>query len=621
MGYGVGIDLGTSFTSAAVSGPNGTRMVPLSAELVVPSVVRRAPDGTLLTGTAALETASNPAHVARGFKRRLGDPTPIVLDGAPYSVSMLMSAQLRDVLAAVTTWAGAPPASIVLTCPAIWGPYRREHFAEVPKMAGVTNYRLLTEPEAAATHYSAERRLGDGEVVAVYDLGGGTFDTTILRVRNGGMEILGTPEGIEHMGGVDFDETLLAHLDNRLDGAISELDPADPESATVLARIRTMCSEAKQDLSIEPDVRLSVPLPSGPREVLVTRLEFNDMIRSSVQLTTAALNRTIMSAGLRPDDLSAVLLAGGSSRIPLVAQLVSNTFGKPVRVTLHPKLTVALGAAAVAGAMSATPPGGARVPFTAPALGPATPPGGLVPAGAATGPVPFRRRSRRRWLVPAAIAAVVAIGTAMTMVSTSGGQGSSAAATPTSAPRAEDLAPVQVFDDAPVPPWTGFVATQQDNWVPVELDAAGTGAGAIVASSASPDGLRVAWRSVKTAQVYLQAVEGRDLKSYVDADGALVFDVTVHRPAAGATKVAIHCGYPCGAELPVTSLTADLTPGQRATITIPLSCFVSAGLDPRKVNTPFLFLTTQPFEATFDNVRWEAGAAKDEHAASCNDLR
>ena len=237
MPYGVGIDLGTSFTSAAVHGPDGTWMVPLSADVVVPSVVYARPDGTLLTGTDAEHAAraeGESGRVARGFKRRLGDPTPLVLGGAAYSPAALMAAQLRDVLAEVTRAMGGPPATVVLTCPAIWGPYRREHFAEVPRLAGVPASLLITEPEAAATHYSVERRLGDGEVVAVYDLGGGTFDTTILRMRSGGMEILGTPEGIEQLGGMDFDETLLAHVDDRLDGAVSALDRSDPAAAAAL---------------------------------------------------------------------------------------------------------------------------------------------------------------------------------------------------------------------------------------------------------------------------------------------------------------------------------------------------------------------------------------------------
>jgi molecular chaperone DnaK (HSP70) len=303
MRYGVGIDLGTSFTSAAVHGPGGTRMAPLTPEVIVPSVAYAAPDGTLLTGIAAENAARIGAdgRVARGFKRRLGDPTPLVLGGAAYSPAALMAAQLKDVLTRISRAEGGPPATVVLTCPAMWGPYRREHFAEVPRLAGVPASRLITEPEAAATHYSVERRLGNGEIVAVYDLGGGTFDTTILRMRSGGMEILGTPEGIEHLGGIDFDEALLAHVDDRLDGAVSALDRADPGAAAALAEIRAMCVRAKEELSTEPDVVLSVPLPSGPREVTITRLELNEMIRPSVRMTTDALRRTVISAGLSPD--------------------------------------------------------------------------------------------------------------------------------------------------------------------------------------------------------------------------------------------------------------------------------------------------------------------------------
>src|SRR5947207_3255951 len=134
MPYGVGIDLGTTFTSAAVSGPSGTRMVPLSPEVIVPSLAYAAPDGSLLTGPEAVKHLDDPDRIARDFKRRLGDPTPLLLGGSAYSPAALMAAQLRDVLATVTRGEGGPPASVVLTCPAIWGPYRRETFAEVPRL-------------------------------------------------------------------------------------------------------------------------------------------------------------------------------------------------------------------------------------------------------------------------------------------------------------------------------------------------------------------------------------------------------------------------------------------------------------------------------------------------------
>ncbi|MGW5649096.1 Hsp70 family protein [Saccharopolyspora sp. NPDC003752] len=587
----------------------------MSPAMIVPSVAYRAPDGALLTGDAALGAASDPARTARNFKRRLGDPTPLVLGGSTYSPAALMAAQLRDVLAAVTRGAGRPPESVVLTYPAIWGPYRREHFTEVPRLAGVDDFRLITEPEAAATHYSSERRLGDGEVVAVYDLGGGTFDTTILRMRAGRMEILGTPEGIEHLGGIDFDEALLAHIDQRLDGAISELDAADPAAATALAAIQAMCVRAKEELSIEPDVRLSVPLPSGPREVTITRLEFNEMIKPSVRLTTDALHRTTASAGLRVEDLSAVLLAGGSSRVPLVAQQVAQEFNKPVRVTLHPKFTVALGAALV----SAQPrPAPAPSPRPAP-VGP--PPPAAPPQSAAPRP------SRRKWLVPAiAAAAVLIVGTAVTTFLTSGDDKPGAAEHPVAAKSTPPNGPLKIYDGQAVNPFVGFVASDV-NWGGTKLAANGAEQSPLIKATPDPgnNGVRVSWLDDKPGQFYLQTANQRDaidLSSYVDNGGALVFDAVLHTPPPDdTTKIAVHCQYPCVAELPATSLFAGLPVEKQAAVKIPLSCFVSAGLDPRKVNTPFVVYSQRRMDVTFSNVRIETRAADDADATSCTELR
>jgi actin-like ATPase involved in cell morphogenesis len=631
MRYRVGIDLGTSFTSVAVSDPHGTRMVALSPTMVVPSVAFPAPDGSVLTGPAALAATADPARVARGFKRRLGDPTPLMLGGAGYSPAMLMAAQLRDVLATVTRAQHGPPASIVLTCPAIWGPYRREQFAEVPRLAGVTDFQLITEPEAAATHYSAERRLGDGEVVAVYDLGGGTFDTTILRMRADGMEILGTPEGIEHMGGTDFDETLLAHLDDRLGGAISELDPGDPAAIRALAAIRERCVHAKEALSTEPDVTVSLPLPAGAREVTVTRREFNDMIRPSVRQTIDALHRTVASAGLLPDDPSAVLLAGGSSRIPLVSQLVSEEFGKPVRGTLHPKFTVALGAAA-------TP---TRAPIH-------TPPPPSIPA------------PRRKWLVPAiAVTAVAVVGVATTLLltpsddtekpvaatspttttSTVASPDTSSATSETTTPETttptvdtshgvadtggtgtQGPAPLRLLDGRTITPsWVGLLSSDED-WDGTRISANGARQGPISAAWDGAGGLRVTWGDAAGELYLLTSDDPQNLQSYVDSAGALVFDVTVHQPPTDHTTMAVNCDYPCGGEVVVTNLYRNLPPEQATTVRIPLSCFTAAGLDATKVDTPFLVYTEKPFDATFANVRWEQGAATAPGVTPCADL-
>jgi actin-like ATPase involved in cell morphogenesis len=616
MRYGVGIDLGTSFTSAAVLGPDGVRMVPLSRGVVVPSVAYANPEGTLLTGLAAEEAARGGelGRVARGFKRRIGDPTPLVLGGTAYSPDALMAAQLRDVLEYVTRMEGSPPETIVLTCPAIWGPYRREHFEEVPRLAGVPASHVLTEPEGVATHYSLERRLGDGEVVAVYDLGGGTFDTTILRMgRGGSMEILGTPEGIEHLGGMDFDETLLAFVDDRLDGAVSALDQSDPRAGALLAHIRALCVRAKEELSIEPDVMINIPLPTGPRQVMIIRRELNDMLRPSVRLTTDALRHTIASAGLRTEDVSAMLLAGGSSRIPLVDQMVSEEFGRPVRMTLHPKFTVALGGAATAARVRAD----AIAARSAPTPQPATPPGG-VPAGSAPA-------GRRKWRVPVMAAMVAVVGLIVaTVVLINGGNPEGTAdagnAGNTTAGKSGPAKTMQVYGKkGPVEPYTSFIASAE-NWAGVDI----TGGASMKAIKADPDGkgnLHVKWAGGAPGQVYMQnPTDSEDKTAYVEK-GALVFDAEVHAPPKALVTIAVHCVYPCAAEVEATQLFRKLQKDKRTEITIPLNCFTQKGLRPTTVNTPFLVYTTGTFDVTFSNVRWEPDAANGPPAKRCGNLK
>ncbi|MGQ0480369.1 MAG: Hsp70 family protein, partial [Pseudonocardia sp.] len=214
MAYRLGVDLGTTFVAAAISYESQIEMVTLGDRSVVtPSVVYLREDNALVTGEAAHRRApSSPERVAREFKRRLGDPTPVMLAGAPHAVTDLLGAVLRDVLAKVSQTEGEPPERVVLTHPANWGPYRRGLFEEVPRLAGIDEALTTTEPEAAAAHYAASRKLSEGDTVAVYDLGGGTFDVTVLRKQADGIEILGTPEGIERLGGIDFDEAVLSHI-------------------------------------------------------------------------------------------------------------------------------------------------------------------------------------------------------------------------------------------------------------------------------------------------------------------------------------------------------------------------------------------------------------------------
>jgi YVTN family beta-propeller protein len=350
VGYSLGVDLGTTFVAAAIASATRVEMFTLGDRSVVtPAAVYLREDGTLVTGEAAvLRAVSSPDRVSREFKRRLGNPTPVMLGGQSYAVPVLLGTLLRDVLRRVVETEGAPPERVVLTHPANWGPFRRALFEEVPQHAELENPPTVTEPEAAAAHYAASRLLSEGQTVAVYDLGGGTFDATVLRKRAEGVEILGTPEGIERLGGVDFDEAIWSFVDHRADGALSELDLRDPQTAVAMARLRQDCVLAKEALSVDTEAVVPVFLPGRHFDVRITRVEFEDLVRAQIESTIGALSRTLSSAGVSPGELSAVLLVGGSSRIPLIARMVSAELGRPIVVDTHPKYAVALGAATLA---------------------------------------------------------------------------------------------------------------------------------------------------------------------------------------------------------------------------------------------------------------------------------
>jgi len=299
MTYSLGVDLGTTFVAAAVARPTGVEMFTLGDRTVVaPAVVYVRQDGSIVTGDAAERRAvSEPHLVGREVKRRLGDPTPIMLRNTPFPVTRLLAAQLRDVVQKVLTIEGEPPGRIVLTRPANWGPFRRGLFHEVPLGAGLEQPQMVTEPEAAAAYYATSGRLGDGEVVAVYDLGGGTFDATVVHKQAAGLEILGRPEGIERLGGVDFDDAILSYVNYTAGGVLAELDIGDAATAVSLARLRHDCVLAKEALSVDTEAVIPVFLPGRHFQVRLTRAAFEDMVRAPVESTIGALSRPCSRPG------------------------------------------------------------------------------------------------------------------------------------------------------------------------------------------------------------------------------------------------------------------------------------------------------------------------------------
>ncbi|MCE7928447.1 MAG: Hsp70 family protein [Chloroflexi bacterium CFX7] len=405
MGYVIGVDVGTTYTAAAVDANGRQEIFQLGSHAAsIPSVVLLRADGEVLTGEAAERRAqTEPARTAREFKRRLGDPVPLLLGGTPYGAEALYAHLLRSVVDQVVTQRGEPPALVVVTHPASYGPYKLDLLRQAVRQAGIEQAVLLSEPEAAAVHYADQERLESGAVVAVYDFGGGTFDAAVLRKTADGFELLGEAEGLERLGGIDFDQAVLGLVNSATGGALEQLDPADPAARAAANRLREECRQAKEALSSDTEGVIPVLLPSRQTEVRLTREEFEEMVRPRLRETTAALERAIRSAGLKVEEVDRVLLVGGSSRIPLVGALVREATGRPTAIDAHPKHAIALGAAIFGRAHLDKGPAvaGTPAPVSAPAVTevrpPALPPE-PVPApapatamaftGAASGPVP-----------------------------------------------------------------------------------------------------------------------------------------------------------------------------------------------------------------------------------------
>ncbi|HEX5541537.1 MAG TPA: Hsp70 family protein [Micromonospora sp.] len=398
--YTLGIDLGTTYTAAATWRNGHAEVASLGSQAAsIPSVVLLRQDETILTGeTASRRGQTEPHRVAREFKRRLGDTTPILLGGVPYSADALMAKLLRTVIDEVSAREGAAPAALCVSHPANWGPYKMDLLNQTVRMAGLEQpVRFTSEPEAAAVYYAHQQRMAPGAIVAVYDLGGGTFDAAVLRKTETGFQILGQPEGIERLGGIDFDAAVFDHVRRALDGKLEELDEEDPTAIAAVSRLRDECVQAKEALSSDTDASIPVLLPNLATEVRLTRAELEAMVRPALHSSIESLNRALRSSNVTPEQLHSVLLVGGSSRMPLVAQLVGAELNRPVTVDAHPKHTVSLGAAwlaadtllaqrARARAGAAAPP----PPATAAPVQPSRSAAGPSPTAAASGMQPPR---------------------------------------------------------------------------------------------------------------------------------------------------------------------------------------------------------------------------------------
>lgn len=355
MPYVLGIDVGTSRTRAAVcrdtsAGWTDPVPVPLGTRHPgVPTVVYLGADRSALVGDEAERHASaDPIRIARGFPSRIGDDVPLVLGGTPCTPQELTAVLVRWVADRTAEHEGGPATAVVVTHPARWGRHRKALLHHELTRQGLTDATLLAEPIALAEGYRGEP-LEPGDTLATYGLGAGGAEAAVVRRTGvGTYELVADAEGAEAVGGGHFDDAIVDCVRGQLGRVLDDLDPADPQAWLAMARLRGMCTGAKELLSTEVEVIVPVRLPDAPADVRVTRADFERVIRPAVTAGADLMPRTLRAAGVAATDLTAVVLAGGSVRVPLVAELVRARIAARVVVAPEPDFAGAFGAATAA---------------------------------------------------------------------------------------------------------------------------------------------------------------------------------------------------------------------------------------------------------------------------------
>jgi actin-like ATPase involved in cell morphogenesis len=355
----LGADLGTSFSAAAFAVGDRVEVLEVGRERRIPSTVVL-DNGRLVAGTLAQRlTGRAPERAERNPKRYVGRG-PMLLGGSPVEARDAMAALLElFVTEGRTRFDGAEPVAVVLTHPVAWDEARRTVLAEAAKqVVPKAELCLETEPAAAAVHYAATYGLADGGRVAVYDLGGGTFDSAVLATNGSGFTVIGRPGGDDEVGGESFDERVYAHFGEQL----AERAPqwweqviSSPERRWLAAAadLLTEARAAKETLS-EYDTA-SQYISGADVDVEISRAELEDLIGADVIRTAETLDETIRQADGKTSGLAGIFLTGGASRIPLVGRTLRARHGDLVRTWDDPKIVVALGAARLAAARRTRP--------------------------------------------------------------------------------------------------------------------------------------------------------------------------------------------------------------------------------------------------------------------------
>lgn len=347
MGATIGIDLGTTNSCAAtVEGGRAVIIPNAEGERTTPSVVAFSKDDERLVGNVAMRQAAvNPDRTITSIKRRMGTQWKAMIDSKPYSPQEISAMILRKLRRDAEAFLNQEVTQAVITVPAYFDDGQRQATKDAGRIAGLNVLRIINEPTSAALAYGLDN--GHQQKVMVYDLGGGTFDVSIIDIGDGVIEVLAT-SGDNHLGGDDFDERVANYL---LDTFKREQGVDLSRDSAALQRVTEAARQAKIELSSLDSTRVNLPFlaqgSQGPLhlEATLTRQQFDDMTRDLVERTTGPVESALNDAGIAASELGCVLLVGGSTRIPAVQDQVRSMTDRDPSSSINPDECVATGAA------------------------------------------------------------------------------------------------------------------------------------------------------------------------------------------------------------------------------------------------------------------------------------
>ena len=350
----IGIDLGTTNSCVSVmEGGEAKVIANPEGNRTTPSVVAFK-NGERIVGDAAKRQLITNKDTVYSIKRLMGTNQKVTLEGKEYTPQEISAMILTYLKSYAEAYLGEKVEKAVITVPAYFNDAQRQATKDAGKIAGLDVERIINEPTASALAFGSDKETSKEQKILVYDLGGGTFDVSILDIADGTFEVLST-NGDTHLGGDDFDEAIINWLADNFKRE-NNIDLRQDKMA--LQRLKEAAEKAKKDLSGMVQTQISLPFisagPAGPLhlEATLTRAQFNEMTKGLVERTLIPVRQALKDAGITANDLHQVLLVGGSTRIPAVQEAIKNELGKEPNKSVNPDECVSLGAAIQGGVIA-----------------------------------------------------------------------------------------------------------------------------------------------------------------------------------------------------------------------------------------------------------------------------